>query len=62
LPLDSNWSIEGTAEHPRLQNGELKLIWSPHFAKGRLFCREWERARDPGLFPKRFVIQRDQIA
>lgn len=29
LPLDSNWSIEGTAEHPRLQNGELKLLWSP---------------------------------
>jgi hypothetical protein len=28
LPLDSNWSIEGTAEHPRLQNGELKLLWS----------------------------------
>ncbi len=29
LPLDSNWSIEGTAEHPHLQNGELKLLWSP---------------------------------
>jgi hypothetical protein len=29
LPLDSNWSIEGTAEHPLLQNGELKLLWSP---------------------------------
>jgi hypothetical protein len=62
LPLDSNWSIEGTAEHPHLQNRRAEITLVARLTKGCLFCGEWERPRDPGLFPKRFVIQRDQIA
>src|SRR6476660_2460124 len=38
LPLDSNWSIEGTAVDPRLQNGELKLLWSPDSQKVAYFA------------------------
>jgi hypothetical protein len=38
LPLDSNWSIEGTAVHPQLQNGELKLLWSPDSQKVAYFA------------------------
>jgi len=40
LPLDSNWSIEGTAEHPRLQNGELKLLWSPDSQRVAYFAEK----------------------
>jgi hypothetical protein len=39
LPLDSNWSIEGTAEHPQLQNGELKLLWSPDSQRVAYFAQ-----------------------
>src|SRR5438874_6161226 len=33
------------------RRAEITLV--ARFAKGRLFCGEWERPRDPSLFPKR---------